>query len=90
MAHDDGLNLFDDPDDFEGENGVDPDASEAPRRGLPAGDAEPTAGRRGYDPDEEDATVDELLQEHSDVGRDRCTDLRPRRVGLPRMGSWPF
>ena len=58
MAHDDGLNLFDDPDDFEGENDVEPDASDTPRRGFPAGDAEPTAGRRGYDPDEEDATVE--------------------------------
>ncbi|MDU7485701.1 MAG: LCP family protein [Cutibacterium avidum] len=86
MAHDDGLNLFDDPDDFEGENGVDPDASEAPRRGLPAGDAEPTDGRRGYDPDEEDATVDELLEEHfDDDDEDRAVSATAAR----RKRRWP-
>ena len=86
MAHDDGLNLFDDPDDFEGENGVDPDASEAPRRGLPAGGAEPTAGRRGYDPDEEDATVDELLEEHSD---DDDEDRAASATAARRKRRWP-
>ena len=86
MAHDDGLNLFDDPDDFEGENDVEPDASDTPRRGFPAGDAEPTAGRRGYDPDEEDATVDELFEERSD---DDDEDRAASATAARRKRRWP-
>ncbi|WCC79568.1 LCP family protein [Cutibacterium equinum] len=84
VADDDGLNLFDDPDDVEGDHGFDPDASAAPRRGLPAEDAEPTAGRRGYDPDTEDATVDELFEERPDD-----EDSVASATAVKRKRRWP-
>ncbi|MSS46139.1 LytR family transcriptional regulator [Cutibacterium sp. WCA-380-WT-3A] len=73
MADDDGLDLFDDPDE-EGEG-------TPPRRRADTAASAP--GRRGYDPDEEDASVDELFDGRSDDDTAGVTTSKRKR-------RWPL